>query len=68
MTEATGDLEDFLGWTLLAFGPEQSRVSGAEVGVPFFLSPPDPRPPIPDSPLIIRHPGVDGILGTGGGV
>jgi hypothetical protein len=64
VTEATGDLEGFLGWTLLAFGPEQSRASGAEVGVPFFLSPPDPRPPIPDSPLIVQHPGVDGIPDT----
>jgi hypothetical protein len=64
VTEATGDLGDFLGWTLFAYGPEQSRVSGEEVGVPFFLSPPDPLPPIPDSPLIVRHPGPDGILGT----
>jgi hypothetical protein len=64
VTEATGDLDGFLGWALFAYGPEQSRRIGDEVGVPFFLSPPDPRPPIPDSPLIVRHPGLDGIPGT----
>jgi hypothetical protein len=60
VTEANGDLEDFLGWTLFAFGPERSRVSGAEVGVPFLLSPPDPPPPIPDSPLIVTWQRLDG--------
>jgi hypothetical protein len=64
VTEATGDLEDFQGWTLFAFGPERSRVSGNEVGVPFLLSPPSPLPPIPDSPMIVSHPGADGIDGT----
>jgi hypothetical protein len=64
VTGATGELEDFLGWTLFAFGPEQSRVSGAEVGVAFLLSPPDPLPPIPDSPLIVRWAGADGVVDT----
>jgi hypothetical protein len=64
VTEATGDLEDFLGWTMFAFGPERSRVSGSEVGVPFLLSPPGPLSPIPDSPLIVSHPGADGVDGT----
>jgi hypothetical protein len=64
VTEATGNLEDFLGWTLFAFGPEQSRVAGTELGVPFFLSPPDSPFPIPESPLIVSHPGPDGIDDT----
>ena len=64
VTEATGELEDFLEWKLFAFGPEQSRVIGAEVGVPFFLSPPDPLLSVPDSPLIVIHPGADGVVGT----
>ncbi len=57
VAEASGDLEDFLGWKLFAFGPEQSRASGAEIGFVFLLSPPDPLPPIPDSPLIVRWTG-----------
>jgi hypothetical protein len=64
VTEATGDLEDFLGWGLFAFGPEQSRADGTEVGLPFFLAPPGPQTPIPDSPLIVRQVGLDGIVGT----
>ena len=64
VTEATGELEDFLGWTIFAFGPEQSRVGEAEVGVPLFLSPPDPLPAVPDSPLVVIHPGADGSVGT----
>ena len=64
VTDATGELEDFLGWTLFAFGPESSRESGAEIGVAFFLVPPDPLPSMPVSPLIVSHPGPDGIDGT----
>jgi len=64
VTEASGDLAPFLGWTLHAFGPEESRVAGEAFGVAFLLADPTSAIAAPDSPLSVRGDGGDGMPGT----
>jgi hypothetical protein len=62
---ATDDLEGFATWTFHALGPEVSRRDTSdEAGVLFVLGPPDEIVEPPDSPLVVRGPGADGLPGT----
>ncbi len=72
VANATGRfLEDFLGWSLHAIGPEPSRAGGAGEGLLFLLAPPEEQPPceappfpVPDSPFVVTSAGCDGDSGT----
>lgn len=62
---STSALSAFAGWSFHALGPELSRLAAAgESGVLFVLGPPPGVEPPAQSPLILRGPGVDGVVGT----
>jgi hypothetical protein len=58
VTAASGSLSPFQGWTLHAFGPEESRASGGTIGVPFLLVPPEGVTMPPASPLVVISDGT----------
>jgi hypothetical protein len=66
VTEATGDLAGFAGWTLHAFGPEVSR-AGGDFGVPFLLADPSGDTAAPASSLTWTGDGDPGAAAYGVG-
>jgi hypothetical protein len=66
ITEATGDLAEFLGGVAHVLGPEPARSDPTQIGIPVILVPPEGSVPNEASPLVgATGPGEDGELGVG---